>query len=175
MNKENTHPKDDKYHHIIYLMNHVSMEVFCGIVEIHTLELPKVKTSGFFPSDEREKKLVQWLRFFKAKTKEEFEMLTKERPILKRAFDIVKLANGSKRMKAIRDQEEKEQAFIWFLKNGAYTEGLSEGHTKGLSEGIQQGAKEKTYETARKMKLKGLAVKQIAEITELLPEDIEKL
>jgi predicted transposase/invertase (TIGR01784 family) len=157
------YPRDDMYHHIIHPKDAVTMEMFGDIVEYNILELPKVKTDAMHSGDEREKRLLQWLRFFKATTEEEFMVLARESSILEKAFQIVMIASGSQWMKALYDQKRKEEATLYYMQNGAYTQGISEG------------AEKKARETARKFKAMGLSAAQIAEGTGLSADEIEEL
>ena len=52
---------------------------------------------------------------------------------------------------------------------------LDAKYEAGVEEGEKRGKKEEKKEIAKRLKAKGLAVKEIAEMTELLEEEIEKL
>jgi hypothetical protein len=54
-------------------------------------------------------------------------------------------------------------------------QGLQKGKLEGRYEGLLEGKKEGKLETARKLKQKGMDLAEIAEITGLSPEDLEKL
>ena len=54
-------------------------------------------------------------------------------------------------------------------------EGRAEGRAEGLVEGRTEGIEQTKRENARKMKAKGYPVADIADITGLAPEDVEKL
>ena len=54
-------------------------------------------------------------------------------------------------------------------------EGLQQGREEGLQQGREEGRAEERLTTARKMKAKGIPVTDIAEITGLAAEDIERL
>ena len=58
-------------------------------------------------------------------------------------------------------------------------EGLAEGRAEGLAEGraegLAEGRTEEKLATAKKMKAKGYPIDDIAEMTGLSPEEIEKL
>jgi predicted transposase/invertase (TIGR01784 family) len=160
-------PGDDVYHDIIHLQSSLTRWKFCDTMEIHVLELPKVKAKQRFSGDHREEKLIQWLRFFKAETRRDYMVLAKENPILNRAFKIIVDASGNERLRRLYDRREKALTDMWFIKSGAFNAGLSEGRT--------EGAEEKARETARKLKSMGLSVSQIAEATDLSPDSIEGL
>ena len=54
-------------------------------------------------------------------------------------------------------------------------EGRAEGRAEGLVEGRTEGIEQTKRENARKMKARGYSVADIADITGLAPEDVEKL
>ena len=54
----------------------------------------------------------------------------------------------------------------------AIDEAKAEGHAKGRAEGRVEGRTEEKLENARKMKAKGFAIEDIAEITGLTAEEI---
>ncbi|MBQ3690243.1 MAG: hypothetical protein II937_10365, partial [Bacteroidales bacterium] len=54
--------------------------------------------------------------------------------------------------------------------------GRAEGLAKGRAEGLAEGAKQKSVDMARKLKLRGLmSVEEIAEITDLTIDEIQKI
>ena len=59
--------------------------------------------------------------------------------------------------------------------NKGRAEGRAEGIEQGRAEGIEQGRAEGIMASARKMKAKGYALADIADITGLSAEEIEKL
>ena len=54
-------------------------------------------------------------------------------------------------------------------------QGVQQGLRKGIQQGLQQGILKGKLETARKLKEKGLSTQEIAEVTGLSIEVIEKL
>ena len=56
-----------------------------------------------------------------------------------------------------------------------HAEGREEGREEGLEAGREEGRAEEKRETARKLKTLGLPVAQIAEVSGLPPEEIDKL
>ncbi len=56
-----------------------------------------------------------------------------------------------------------------------YRFGFSDGKEEGRTEGRAEGKKDQAVETARKMKLRGYSVDVIADITNLIPEEIAKI
>ena len=88
------------------------------------------------------------------KANEEYEYLTGEEAERRIAF---------LREKAIKDEKS---AIL-----GAREEGIEEGRTKG----IEEGKKENKQEVAKKLLKRGMTIEEVAEISELEKEEIEKL
>ena len=61
------------------------------------------------------------------------------------------------------------------LKQDTYDSGFSAGEERGISLGITQGAYQKAVETARNALTMNLSVEQVAILTGLSVEEIEKL
>lgn len=57
----------------------------------------------------------------------------------------------------------------------AADKGRAEGRAEGLVEGRTEGIEQTKRENARKMKARGYPIADIADITGLAPEDVEKL
>jgi predicted transposase/invertase (TIGR01784 family) len=74
------------------------------------------------------------------------------------------------RMKYILDKQSDE-----LCAKEAAERRMLEAREQGLAEGRTEGKAEKARETARKMKAAGESLEKIAEFTDLLPEEIEKL
>ena len=82
-------------------------------------------------------------------------------------------------MKAFRDTLAVMEGQYLEGREDGLAEGLAKGHAEGLAkghaEGHAEGHKVAKYEDARKMKAKGYAVEDIAEITGLTVEEIKEL
>jgi flagellar biosynthesis/type III secretory pathway protein FliH len=162
------------------------------------LELPKL-------TEKEDEAVWPWLKFFKCKEQEEFEMLAKKHPELKEAVSCVKhMSFGEqwrwemlkRQVRKMDEREEKrqlqldkeqhkldiEEARAKAMAEGL-AEGLAEGMEKGLAKGIEEGLAEgeakgiteEKLEIARKMKAIGRPEPEIAEITGLPLETIQGL
>ena len=115
--------------------------------------------------------MYEWTQFLGAEKEEEFEMLGKKNPQIKRAvIELRRISEDEEnqflydmREKAIRDERSR-------LKS-ARKHGLAEGKAEGLAEGILKTQ----IENARAMHSKGIDDVIIAEITNLSIEEIHKL
>ena len=54
-------------------------------------------------------------------------------------------------------------------------QGLQQGIQKGLQQGLFKGKQEEKRETARKLKQKGMSIHEIAELTGLSIDEVQKL
>ena len=50
-----------------------------------------------------------------------------------------------------------------------------DGYAKGLAEGLAEGIKRRKVEIARKMLQRGMAVEEVAELTNMTVQDIKKI
>jgi predicted transposase/invertase (TIGR01784 family) len=67
------------------------------------------------------------------------------------------------------------QQGIFKGKQEGLQEGLQQGIFKGKQEGIYEGERRKALSTAKKLKQKGLSIPEIAEVTGLSIEEVERL
>jgi predicted transposase/invertase (TIGR01784 family) len=123
-------PKDEGYHNVFRFLNDVSMRNFGDILEVHTLELPKVAMNDNITRSPREQKLIQWLRFFKAKTQEEYMTLTKGYPLLYKAFELVAQASGNENKRKQYQQRERDWMDYQLRMSSAYSEGEQQEREK---------------------------------------------
>jgi predicted transposase/invertase (TIGR01784 family) len=134
-------PKDEGYHNIFHLMNTVTKKSFCDILEIVTLELPKVAMRDNIRRNPREEKLIRWLRFFKAKTREEYMTIAKGYPLIWRAFELVAQASGNEKQRKLYQQRERDWMDYQLRMSGAYTEGEQRANEKWQSVVAEKDAK----------------------------------
>jgi predicted transposase/invertase (TIGR01784 family) len=141
-------------------MNTNSHKVFSDILEMHTLELPKV-------SDEvregKERALAEWLRFLRAKNREEVAMAEKARPIIGEAVGRYRQLSVDERMQWLEKQRVEEE---WLQQDMLQT---------AINKGRNAGKSEAAMDIARNLKHLGLAVEQIVKATGLSRAVIENL
>jgi predicted transposase/invertase (TIGR01784 family) len=143
---------------------------FTDLIEIHTLELPKLPETA-------DNYLWHWLRFLRAQSKEDLDMVAQASPQLQKT--VVKLLELSEdeetrmiyeaEVKAARDQRARMR--------GAFEKGKVEGIAKGIAEGIAKGENkgrvESKFEMAQKLLKKKMPIEDILEITGLSLDEIE--
>lgn len=132
--------------------------------ELHIIELSKMRR---MKAEGKDVKLKEWLCFLENPESKEVLNYMENNKNMKKAKEkldvmsedevLVKLAEL--REKAILDEHEAEHT----------------GYCKGKEEGISEGKKIESRQNAKKMKNKGYSIEEIAEITSLSKEEIEKL
>ena len=131
--------------------------------------------------------LDQWLYFLSTSDIPE----DADAPGLKEARDKLDLMRMSRDDRVLYDRYLMDRAILRNTVDGARDEGKFEGMKEGLQQGIQQGraeglqqglqqgaqqgAQQEKLENARKMKEKGYAIEDIADITGLAQDQIEQL
>jgi predicted transposase/invertase (TIGR01784 family) len=179
----------------VYELRNVYNNRFTDLLQVVIIELPKVP-------DTADGQLWPWLKFFKCTSVEEFNMLTKNHPKLKKAVDCTQRMSFFEKLDwALFDLEMRkrdEREWKQYVREEAIAEGIAEGRAKGLAEGIAEGiaegraegrvegleqglqqAREDAYQEklkiALKMKNRGQPITEIAEIIGLPPGILEKL
>ncbi|MDR0999260.1 MAG: Rpn family recombination-promoting nuclease/putative transposase [Clostridiales bacterium] len=161
--------RSPRYHHRFRLYDKDADVEFTDLLEIHSLELPKL------PRDTDGTPLYDWTSFIAAETEEELNMLAEKDPTIGRA--VVKLLelSADERARDLYERREKERRdAAMFLRDAARrgkVEGLVEGEAKGLARGLVEGSK-KTIDVMREL---GLSVSPeiIAQINAKLQEDTQ--
>jgi predicted transposase/invertase (TIGR01784 family) len=156
------------YHNRFTLYDPSSAVEFTDLIEIHTLELPKLPETA-------DNYLWHWLRFLRAESKEDLDMVAQASPKLGKV--VVKLLKLSKeeRARMLYEAQIKQERDDRARMRGAREEGLAEGKAKGKTEGLAEGEKRERIEIARKLLKMKLPLEQIVKATGLSCEAIENL
>jgi predicted transposase/invertase (TIGR01784 family) len=120
----------DEYYNRIRLWNEQVKKVFTNLVKIIIIELPKV------PVEKDRNEVWRWLKFLKAETKEELEMLVKDEPELKEAADTIVRMGWSERHRRLAEARERYRRDMWAYGDKELKEGLE----KGIKIGEQNSA-----------------------------------
>ena len=147
----------------VVLMDTKNKSVFSGDIRMTFLQLP------LFTKDEEECETFfeKWIYIFKNMNILERMPWASQNAVFNKLSDIVEVAHlsGTKR-------EEYEASLKRYRDSLDIFETAKED---GLEEGRAEGAQSEKLETARRMKAKGFDISTIAELTQLPPDDIEKL
>ena len=106
-------------------------------------------------------------------------MLAKKNPELKEAVSCVKKMSLLEELRYIRFHNNlakvDKRMMLKAAHDDGHKEGLAKGKEEGLVKGLAKSSEGEKIEIARKMKNKGHPVDEIADITSLSNEVIEKL
>ena len=127
-------------------------------IEMHILEIPKINDNEMLKDE-----LVQWLRFIKEPENERVETFMKENKYLEQAKKELEHLSGDPNFKRLL---ESRAGFLRDVDAKMYV---------SREEGKEEEEKKKQTEIAKKMKEEQLSIEQIARITGLSIEEIEKL
>ncbi|MDR0884934.1 MAG: Rpn family recombination-promoting nuclease/putative transposase [Clostridiales Family XIII bacterium] len=152
---------DDRYTHRFMYYDEAMQIKLSDITELNYLELKKL------PQESDGSELYGWLGLFNAQTEEEMDAIAKDNPIYKKAVMKVIEMSQDEKERRYAEAEEKQR----FREVNLYYTGQLEGRTEGRAE----GQAETTVALARKMKAKGYAIADIAELSGLSADEIEKL
>ncbi len=154
-------------HSVFHLREDSSGAPLTDDIEIHFLELPKLKK----PAVPGEEGLVNWLLFLKGKDNENWEVLKMNEPALQKAMETLEYLSQNPEA---RRRYEDRQKFLHdeaSQRDGAQREGFA----KGLEEGLQEGMKEAKQEIAKNLLRMGMSHQAIQAATGLTEEDIKML
>lgn len=174
---------DEMTEHRYRLMEATSKKLMTDKLEFVFVEVEKFDKG----EDELETDLDKWLYLLKNMSNllERPERLRDR--IFTKLFDVAELAqlddkdrtNYIKAMNTERDTYNQ----IEYARETGREEGLKEGHKKGhkegkeegIKEGREEGAKQKSFDIAKRMLEKGIAMETISELTGLTEKEISEL
>ena len=165
---ENIFPeyKDFESKYFIQSQEHPELNRFSDM-ELYFFELPKFrKCDKLKPTNKN-----FWLWFIDNKDKEMIDLAcSSNEEIAKARKKLEKIYSNHELMEKIRLQESFELDYntdVYLAKE--------EGMKEGIEQGVKTGKKEQQIEIAKKMKARGDTIQEIAELTGLSPDEIEKL
>jgi predicted transposase/invertase (TIGR01784 family) len=118
-------------------------------------------------SSEGEGKLLDWLRFLKAETEEEFKMLAERNPVIKEAYCKLQVMSEDEANRMLYEARLKAQRDEYSRVHGAWQ--------KGQQDGWQKGRQEERKEIARTLKALGDPAEKISRATGLSVDQIVAL
>lgn len=115
--------ESERCHTVFRLLEQTGMFPFTNLMEINVLDLTKIpqKEPG---------KLLDWLRFFKAERKEEFEMASNANAAIRKAYARLQVLSEDETNKMLYDARIKAQRDEWSRLGGARREGRAEGRAE---------------------------------------------
>ena len=150
--------EDEEYDSVFHLWEDNRNRLYSDKLEIHILELPKVRKNKYPDSE-----LLRWLQFINAEREEEFEMLAKDNEYMKKAFD---------RLRYISADEQKQLDYEARL---VATMDHNYMMKQSREEGLAEGARHKLIDLVQKKYQKGLSTSEIADLLEEPLEVIQEI
>jgi predicted transposase/invertase (TIGR01784 family) len=149
--------ENEDYHNCYHLYNPKNGSEFTDLIEVNTLELPKL------PCIKDDTKLWEWLKFLTSTHKEEFTMLAQNNPDIEKAVGVLMELSADEQTRLLYESREKARWDEMARMRGSKAEGRAEGEKK------------KAIEVARKLLQRGIQTDIIVETTGLPPEKIANL
>ena len=137
-------------------------------LEIHFLNLAKVKEQDEnTESDEKKKKLYNWLKFIETDDTEVRKMLAQESPMMAKANATIE----------VMEMDPKER---WLYENRMKYEHDKAswkhvGYQEGIEQGIERGSYQTKLETAKLMRMHNYPIAEICTISGLSKEEVEAI
>jgi predicted transposase/invertase (TIGR01784 family) len=160
--------ENDVYHNRFRLYDENTRIHFPDSMEINILEIPKARE----PDGSQ---LGNWMRFFSAKTEDDFMSVAQTNPAIAEALGVIKVLSGDERARALAEAREKARMDFEDNYDGAYQEGEQKGLQKGLQKGRQEGLQEGVYTVAKNALRKKMPLEDIADLTGLSLEEVKRL
>ena len=133
-------------------------EIASEYIEMHYIELPKY----FKENPKIRTKLDEWLYLFSG-DEEKMEMVKKRNSKVKKAMDTLEMIS----------LDPKETEMYESVQTEEFLQRISENNFR--AEGEKNGERKNKIETAKKLLKRNMEIKEIADITELTEDEINKL
>ena len=147
---------DSAFHHRYRLYDQENRLEYSDALEINVLEIPKVQADATSP-------VSTWLRFFAAKTEDEFMQLAQTSPAMEEAWGVIKELSADERERLLAEDREKSRR-----DKAAYYE-------TGLVEGRAEGRMEERKNLVANMLAQGVSPEQISSFTGLTLGNVKAL
>ena len=108
--------QSDKFHHRFGLYDKENGIAFSDLMEIHTLEIPKAREMFDCTDNTR---LLDWMKFFDAKSEEELNMLAQTSPVMKKATVRLMELSADEKARELYEARLKEQRDNYAREYGA--------------------------------------------------------
>ncbi len=158
-------PENQIYHNHYQLHDKNTGSTFTDILEINTLELPKL------PKESENSMLWNWMKFLKADSEEELNMIAEANPQIQKAVVVLKELSNDERTRMLEEAREKARRDEQSRINGAF----EKGQEKGKEIGEEIGKNSKAVEVAKKALKKQMPMDEILDLTDLSREEIERI
>jgi predicted transposase/invertase (TIGR01784 family) len=161
-----------KFHGIFQVLERDEGVLFSNALEVHTLELPKLRRQ---PSKAAWTPLERWCLYLDNMRGELMEQIAMQEPLIGRALTVEDVFSKVDAERYMYELREKGRHDYINAVSSAEKRGEKRGRKKGEKEGRKEGRFEALQETACSMLAEGMTVDLIAKITSLPVEEIEAL
>ncbi len=162
-------PENDCYHNRYRLFDPRTGSEFSDLVEVNTLELPKL------PHNTDGTALWDWLKFLAVREEKELKMLAEKNPQIGKAVARLQELSEDERTRLLAESREKMEWDNAARMQAAREKGLKEGLEKGLERGLERGLEEGLLSVARAALKRNLPIEEIMALTGLSREKIQSL
>ena len=157
----------EAYHSTFHLREDKTGLLLTDLAEIHFVELPKLKEQSLGT----ERRLVKWMLFLTAKTREQLEVLVMGDPVMRKALTTLEFLSQDEETRRLYEERMKGLQTYMADIEGARREGREEGR----KEGREEGHREARREIARAMLEAGDNVEKVVRLTKLPREQVEAI
>ena len=152
---------DDRCYRRITFRDDELKEEYTDLMEIHILELPKL------PMEQKnETDLMQWMRFLRGKSREDFEKMAEKNPEMKEAYEMLDRMSADEKKRLEYEARQKllrEKNMI-----------LKDGKRK-YERGLREGRAEERICLVKRLYDKGMNSAQISELIGLDKDQVEEM
>jgi len=134
---------DERYHHVFRIRDVETGELLNDYLEIHFLELNKVRKRQWNPDDP----LEAWLMYLNNLEGEELKMIAEKNPAIKKALTVEEVFRKNELERRLYELREKAIRDEISMVAAAKAEGRAEGKAEGRAEGRVEGMVEAKQDT----------------------------
>ena len=156
---------------MIFFKSFIQRKEINNDVNYYYIELEKFRKQN----PDMTKQINHWLLFLDMERRELLEMACEKNEKVRRAVENYEVLTGDEEVKRLAEIRLMAKLEEKSALDCAREEGEERGKEIGREVGRKQGEEQKQKEIAQKMKEQKMPIKQIAEITGLSEEEIEKI
>ncbi len=124
-----------QFHEVFHIRGEQTGTIFSPLLEIHTIELPKLTQALAKTTAPSDRAFVRWCRYLASKDSQELQQLIEEDPMLEKAEEKLSTVSTDPQLREIAlERERREIAHRLTL-----TSAWDEGHEQGVAEGKAEG------------------------------------
>lgn len=167
-------PEDEVCYRTINFRDNVTNKVYNHKMELQILELRKVKyLSGAKGVSHPQEEIVQWMRFFSGKSREEFRCMARKNQYLGEAYEALQRLSADDKKRLEYEAREKALKDYNTQMSSARRQGEEVGERRGLEIGVENGI-QLACKVIR-LHAKGMPDEEIASECNISVEKVQKI